>query len=125
MSMLKIGATLAVVGFAAAFTSREPAAAAPTPPAGAVKSTLSVSISGPSTPARNVNCQYTAVVSGGTPPYTYDWIGSGLIDGWNDPTATYRWSSIGNKAIHVDVMDALGATGSADLGVTVLSTGSC
>ena len=125
MSMLKKAATLAVIGGLAAFGAQSAASAAPVEQEDAAKSTLTVTIVGSTSPARNTNCQYTAYVSGGTPPYSYSWIGSGLIDGWSDQTATYSWSTIGNKAIHVDVDDAVSNTGSGDLGVTVLSTGSC
>ena len=125
MSMLKRAATLAVIGGLAAFGAQSAASAAPAEREGAAKKTLTVTIVGSTTAARNANCQYTAYVSGGTPPYNYSWIGVGLIDGWSDQTATYNWSTIGNKAIRVDVEDALSDTGYDDLGVTVLSTGSC
>lgn len=124
MSMLKMAATLAVIGGLAAGLHQKASATAGARE-DAAKNTLTVTIVGSTTAARNTNCQYTAYVSGGTPPYTYSWIGTGLIDGWSDQTATYKWSSIGNKAIRVDVEDALSDTGYDDLGVTVLSTGSC
>jgi hypothetical protein len=125
MSMLKKAATLAVIGGLAAFGAHSAASAAPVEREDAAKNTLTVTIVGSTSPARNTACQYTANVSGGTPPYEYSWIGTGLIDGFNDQTATYQWSTIGNKAISVDVSDALSDTGSGNLGVTVLSTGSC
>lgn len=119
MSMLKMAATMVVIGIVAAFTSREPAAAAPT--AGAAKSTLTVTIVGSSQVQRNATCEYTAVVSGGTPPYTFSWIGVNG-DPWAQ-TTTASWSSIGNKAIWVDVADALSDSGSDGHGVLVVSTG--
>jgi hypothetical protein len=134
MSMLKMAATLAVIGGLAAgvhqTVSATAADAQQTVSATAdrevaPRQTLTVTVSGPNPAARNVDCQYTASVSGGTPPYYYSWIGSGLIDGWSDQTATYRWSTIGNKAFRVDVEDSLGATGHADVGIAVSSTGSC
>ncbi|HEX6912025.1 MAG TPA: hypothetical protein VF142_16605 [Longimicrobium sp.] len=135
MSRLKMAATLAVIGGLAAGVHQTVSAATAdaqqtvSAPAEARedgrKNTLSVTVSGPNPAARNVDCHYTANVSGGTPPYYYSWIGTGLIDGWSDPTATYRWSTIGNKALRVDVEDSLGATGYADVGISVSSTGSC
>ena len=136
MSKLKMAATLAVIGGLAAAgahrTASAMAADAPQTVSATAearedgrKNTLTVTVSGPNPAARNVDCQYTANVSGGTPPYYYSWIGTGLIDGWSDQTATYRWSTIGNKALRVDVEDSLGATGYADVGISVSSTGSC
>jgi hypothetical protein len=125
MKMLKATATLVLAGGLAVFGTRAAATAAPTQDDAVAKKTLTVTIIGSTSPARNTNCQYTASVSGGTPPYSYSWIGVGLIDGWDAQTATYNWSTIGNKALRVDVQDALSDTGYADLGVTVLSTGSC
>ena len=126
MSMLKMAATLVVAGGLAVFGAQSAASAAPAEREDAAKKkTLTVTIVGSTTAARNTNCQYTAYVSGGTPPYSYSWIGTGLVDGWSDQTATYNWSTIGNKLIWVDVQDALSDTGSQGLGVTVLSTGSC
>jgi hypothetical protein len=143
MSKLKMAATLAVIGGLAAAGAYQTSSAmaadaprtvsAPVPTLAPVtvertdaeKNTLTVTVSGPNPAARNVDCHYTASVSGGTPPYYYSWIGSGLIDGWNDQTATYRWSTIGNKPFRVDVEDSLGATGYADVGISVSSSGSC
>lgn len=121
MSMLKMAATLVVIGGIAAFSSQSVAAERDA----VTKKTLTVTIVGSTSAARNTNCQYTAYVSGGTPPYNYSWIGTGLIDGYNSQTATYNWSSLGNKVIWVDVEDALSDTGSQSLGVSVQSTGSC
>lgn len=137
MSRLKMAATLAVIGGLAAVGAHQTVSAAPAADARRTvsasaevredgrKNTLTVTVSGPNPAARNVNCQYTANVSGGTPPYYYSWIGTGLIDGWSDQTATYRWSTIGNKALRVDVEDSLGATGHADVGISVSNSGSC
>ncbi len=143
MSKLKMAATLAVIGGLAAAGAHQTVSAATAADAqqtvsapaaapvtverkDAPKGTLTVEISGSTTARWRTNCLYAAYASGGTPPYHYSWIGTGLIDGWSDQTATYNWgSSMGNTVIRVDVEDALGATGYAELGVTVLSSGTC
>jgi hypothetical protein len=130
MRMLKMAATLAVIGGIAAFGSHHTASAAADavaaePSVAAKKQTLTVTVVGSSPAARFTNCQYTAYVSGGTPPYHYSWIGTGLVDGYNSQTATYNFQSYGNTIVWVDVEDALSDTGSGSKGVTVLSSGSC
>lgn len=125
MSMLKIAATLAVIGGMAASGSHRVASAAPTARDGAAKQTLSVTIVGARQAPLNTGCEYTAQVSGGTPPYYFSWYGNGLVSGSSLQTAAYYWSSTGQKAIWVDVEDQLGDTGGAITGVMVLLSGTC
>ena len=88
-----------------------------------LRATLSpgdVTISGPTRVKPNQTCTYTAVVNGGTSPFTFDWLG--VNGSTNTQVTTASWSTIGNKAISVDVEDgdATGATG--QLGVNVSSS---
>lgn len=93
---------------------------APIPP-----DTLNVSISGPTQIQPEATCTWEAVVSGGTPPYSYSWSGevqpTGGTDQWytggKDPAQLSDWFRL-----RVDVSDA--GTGSGWHEITVTEDGS-
>lgn len=71
-------------------------------------SAFTVSIQGPTEVTPHDLCTWQAVVSGGTPPYTYEWSAIGMIDmgapGPNYWSGYKTWSS--NTWISVKVVDA-------------------
>ncbi|MBC8186271.1 hypothetical protein H8E88_34750 [candidate division KSB1 bacterium] len=91
--------------------------------AGFISSQLSVSISGPSIAPCETGT-WTANVSNGTPPYTYQWYHMWVCDG-NIKVPCDEWNSVGtnssmlqmylcsgNSILRVDVEDSEGITGS-------------
>jgi hypothetical protein len=72
----------------------------------AARSTLSVSISGPSTVQIGYTCQWSAVVSGGTPPYTYLWMGPGNSYGFDQ--TFWATTNGGSDLLYLEVHDANG-----------------
>jgi hypothetical protein len=123
MSRFKMGAALLAAAASAVLATQPATTAAASQPERDPAQTLTVTIVGASTAPRFTDCTYTAQVSGGTAPYFFSWIG--VTGDPNAQTTEANWSTIGNKTLWVDVEDALGATGSAGKGVTVLSSGSC
>jgi hypothetical protein len=75
---------------------------------------VSVSISGPSLVRPNATCTWNAMVSNGTPPYTYSW--SGLGSGTGDAITLAVPS--GGGTLTVDVWDAVSAHATSSLTVT-------
>jgi hypothetical protein len=67
--------TVSVAGFVGATTAR------PAAPADSAQSTstIYVSVSGPTAVATRWTCNWYAVVSGGTAPYTYHWSEQGMV----------------------------------------------
>jgi len=81
----------------------------------ATRSTLSVSISGPRTVQIGYTCQWTAVVTGGTPPYEYVWLG---LDSYGF-AATFS-GSLSDSGLHpldLEVYDANGQEATAAAGI--------
>jgi hypothetical protein len=125
IARLKVGALAALIAAATACTEGpvEPlqvgpeqgvslsvdALSAAGPHAGPLASTpLSVSLTGPSDVDAHEWCTWWASVSGGTPPYTYDWSVSGT---------GYAWASSGNE------FSVMADPGSMRVEVTVLDAG--
>ena len=86
-----------------------------------IYSGLTVDISGPLMTNIGFPASYTANVFGGMPPYTYTWSTDGLKSGQGTSTATYNWSSTGNKTVIVTVKDSMNKMMQKVLTVTVLS----
>ena len=101
--------------FAAAACGSEPTAARTPSGARATLTPLTVSISGPSHVRASVVCTWTAVVSGGTAPYTYQWQGG--VTGGYDLAQSYQTAFTHNDALDVIVEDANGQIVQANLGV--------
>lgn len=84
------------------------------------------SISGPSTAQANAPVSFTAVVSGGTPPYTYAWRwGDNALSGYvaGPQTNTYTYGSAGTFNVSVRVTDAGGKSTTASKAVIVNNAG--
>lgn len=80
----------------------------------ALTGALNVTISGPTSGDIFTLCYWDAIVSGGTPPYTYKWtggIGNGRTDTWVSGSITY------DTYLMVTVHDSHGAAGQAYLQV--------
>jgi len=102
MHRTKPAAVLAVLALLAA-CGREPTAArSPSQPRHDV---LGATISGPSQVQLNHTCTWTAVVTGGTPPYRYFWSAWYQQAGRNS-TFTSPVYEIGNKTLYLTVFDA-------------------
>lgn len=82
---------------------------------------LSVSISGRSTVKPNVSCEWTAVPSGGTTPYTYSWTKNGSYAG-SGSSLTTSFSSSGTLGVQVTDGAASQASGSKSITVTSNTT---
>jgi pimeloyl-ACP methyl ester carboxylesterase len=85
----------------------------PPPPA------ITVSIAGPARVRPNVNCAWQASVSGGTPPYSYNWTKTGGFNGY-DSEALTSFSSSGT--LYLQVGDAAGNNASTSKAVSVSSS---
>jgi len=107
-------AASALVLFAAAACG-EPTAARTAPSRRADLTPLSVSISGPSHVRTNVTCTWTASVSGGTAPYTYDWVGG--YGGYYNLAQSYQAYFPSTDGLSVIVEDANGQIAQGNLGV--------
>lgn len=118
MPKLKMVPTLAAFAAVAAFGTQTAASGTPAAREGAAKHTLTVSINGPTQVKRYSTCDFTVVVSGGTPPYTFNWLG--YVD--EGQTLTTSFGSIGNQVLWVDVHDSGTETGYASLGINVASS---
>jgi hypothetical protein len=81
---------------------------------------LTVTIFGSSTVQPNVMCTYHAIVSGGTPPYTYSWWRFTMILG-NEEWLDMNTGSFSGY-LHVDVHDAAGGSAYPSKYLTVTST---
>lgn len=108
-------AASAFLVLAAAACGSEPTAARSATPPRPTLSPLAASISGPNHVRAGKTCTYTAVVSGGTPPYTYQWQGGNL--GAYDLAVTYDASFSHNDALDVIVEDANGTIVQANMGI--------
>jgi hypothetical protein len=76
------------------------------------------SISGPGSHRPNQTCQFQAVVSGGTPPYTYSWTGAGQSGSEeffypNSAGITYSYT------VSLHITDAAGQSGQVSMTVLV------
>jgi PKD repeat protein len=95
----------------------------PTPPPGG---SISVSVSGPASGSRGQTLSYTATVSGGSPPYTYQWqcdynpLG-GFTPG--QQTQTCSWSTAGTHNVVALVRDGFGSSNLNNPPFTVTITG--
>lgn len=79
----------------------------------------SVTIGGMSQVPPNESCTWWASVSGGTPPYTYNWYAQGNWQGsWSYVTVATGTS---NFTLTLLVQDSRGKTGSANKAITVTS----
>ncbi len=79
-----------------------------------VPSDIAVDIQGPSIVNSGQTCMWMANVSGGTPPYSYQW--SGLATGSSsDITTTVSYAG----TLYLSVVDAVGAQRQASLGVSI------
>ena len=89
----------------------------------AAQSTIVVSIFGPGTIRPNITCYWDTHVSGGTPPYTYQWYGGSTAD----PSQSDIFASASQSFwLDVKVTDSLGAVGWGGKYITVTSnTGAC
>ncbi|HEX2206967.1 MAG TPA: S8 family serine peptidase [Longimicrobium sp.] len=77
---------------------------------------LSTSISGPAAIDANTSATWTAVPANGASPYSYAWHRDGALVGSG---ATYTGSGTSSFQLQLTVADALGATATAVLNVTV------
>lgn len=114
-------AASAIVLFAAAACGGEPTAARSASSRRADLTPLSVSISGPSRVRTNVTCTWTASVSGGTAPYTYQWLGG--YGGYYDLAQSYQAYFPSTDGLSVIVEDANGQTAQGNLGVFASPSG--
>ncbi|MBV9109018.1 MAG: hypothetical protein JO306_06405 [Gemmatimonadetes bacterium] len=71
-------------------------------------SPLAVTLTGPIQPQYGISCAYTATATGGTPPYTYSWLSSGISGSGSGDTYWGTISTTGPKTLTVTVMDDLG-----------------
>ena len=81
-----------------------------------------VTLNGPSSVKPNIECPFTASVSGASGPFTYSWTqtaGTGYSDGANGYNAT---SSLYNYILRVSVENDDGLVGAASKWVTVSSS---
>ena len=85
---------------------------------------FSVSISGPSKIRPSTACTWFAIVSGGTLPYTYQWVGGAAISQYDN---AYEASATRSFYLDLTVYDGNGlVVGTASKYVTVSSTaGAC
>jgi PKD repeat protein len=86
----------------------------PTPPPG---SSLTVSVSGPTSGAKGTPLRFTASPSGGTPPYTYFWqCDYNPLAGWpqGSQTATCTYGTSGTHDVKAQVRDSSGLSGFSD-----------
>jgi hypothetical protein len=112
----------ALLGFSLAACSRDATApaAAPSHPSSAPRATLSglnVTIAGPGSITNWWECTWYAWVSGGTPPYTYQWSATGMTPtGPNDADYWTGYKAVSSYGgLDVYVSDATGKTGSAHI----------
>lgn len=123
--MLAAVAALATLGPRPGSAAREVDAVARERAPGA-KNTLTVTIGGPTKVLINGECTWAVSVSGGTPPYTYDWLGfdyvyydltrQSAVGGWYGPLP-------GKASIWVDVTDSNNDYGFDGHGVQVSTVG--
>lgn len=85
---------------------------------------IAVRIDGPSLVPPNTVCTWTAVVTGGVPPYQYVWRRNGLIVG-HAQTYSANSGTPGLFTLEVDVTDANQAHGHSGFLVLVDELGSC
>lgn len=89
-------------------------------------STPTASLSGPSTAQANAPVSFTAIASGGTPPYTYAWRwGDNALSGYvpGPQTNTYTYGSAGTFNVSVRVTDAGGKSATGSKSVVVNNAG--
>ncbi|MEM3454484.1 MAG: PKD domain-containing protein [Thermoproteota archaeon] len=85
-----------------------------------VVNSISVDINVPSNVFANNDATFNAVVSGGTPPYTYSWnANSGNPSTGTGSSLTTKWSSAGTYNVSLTVTDSKNCTASKSISVTV------
>lgn len=91
----------------------------------ALSANPSVSIGGSSSVKPNVTCGWTANVSGGLPPYFFNWSVNGTpLAGQHGPSVVYT-NSGSSFTLTVSVTDAGSGSASASRNITVSSTAKC
>lgn len=109
---LALGAALAVLVAGSMADATPPAEVRTAPPTAAAKQVLYVSIAGPTDVQTWWTCNWTAYVSGGTPPYTYQWSIQGMVE--TSSSGEY-WSGYaahgGQVGLNVYVTDSNGQNG--------------
>jgi hypothetical protein len=83
----------------------------------------SVSMSGPNAIVEETSDTWSATVSSGSPPYTYDWTVDGADAGGGTSIYTGDWAGGTNHTIVFTVTDEIGRVGSAQMNVTVTYSG--
>lgn len=120
-STLIVGYALTILSLTGYGTTTTPPVHSAPLPRSETASVLSVSIAGPSEVNPADLCTWYAVVSGGTPPYTYQWNSNGMVD-MSGPGLDY-WSgykSFGYSWLTVTVQDAADQGGTNFLIITQL-----